>query len=104
MSSTRGVVNRLSWMESVHGLGLDETVLQKTPYSFDVSVWELFWPLAAGARLVLARPEGHRDPGYLWEIVQREGITTAHFVPSLLEAFLAHPTPSGVRRRRCGGW
>ncbi|HEX2081189.1 MAG TPA: amino acid adenylation domain-containing protein, partial [Longimicrobium sp.] len=87
----RGVVNRLSWMEAVHGLGPRETVLQKTPYSFDVSVWELFWPLAAGARLVLARPGGHRDPAYLLEVVRRERITTVHFVPSLLAAFLAHP-------------
>ncbi|HEX9935769.1 MAG TPA: amino acid adenylation domain-containing protein, partial [Longimicrobium sp.] len=86
----RGVVNRLSWMEAVHGLGPRETVLQKTPYSFDVSVWELFWPLAAGARLVLARPEGHRDPAYLLDIIRRERVTTVHFVPSLLAVFLAH--------------
>ncbi|MBV9109238.1 MAG: amino acid adenylation domain-containing protein, partial [Gemmatimonadetes bacterium] len=87
----RGVVNRLSWMEAVHGLGPHETVLQKTPYSFDVSVWELFWPLSAGARLVLARPGGHRDPAYLLDLLQRERVTTVHFVPSLLAAFLAHP-------------
>ncbi|HET7234233.1 MAG TPA: amino acid adenylation domain-containing protein, partial [Longimicrobium sp.] len=86
----RGVVNRLSWMKEIHGLGSHETVLQKTPYSFDVSVWELFWPLGAGARLVLARPEGHRDPAYLLDILRRERVTTVHFVPSLLAAFLVH--------------
>ncbi|HEX9939387.1 MAG TPA: amino acid adenylation domain-containing protein [Longimicrobium sp.] len=86
----RGVVNRLSWMEAVHGLGSHDVVLQKTPYSFDVSVWELFWPLAAGARLVLARPDGHRDPAYLLDVLRRERITTVHFVPSLLAVFLAH--------------
>jgi amino acid adenylation domain-containing protein/thioester reductase-like protein len=91
----RGVVNRLSWMEAVHGMGPRETVLQKTPYSFDVSVWELFWPLAAGARLVIARPDGHRDPAYLLEVVRRERITTVHFVPSLLAAFLAHLDAEG---------
>jgi amino acid adenylation domain-containing protein/thioester reductase-like protein len=91
----RGVVNRLSWMEAVHGMGPRETVLQKTPYSFDVSVWELFWPLAAGARLVIARPDGHRDPAYLLEVVRRERITTVHFVPSLLAAFLEHLDAEG---------
>jgi amino acid adenylation domain-containing protein len=87
----RGVVNRLSWMEAVHGLASHDIVLQKTPYSFDVSVWELFWPLAAGARLVLARPDGHRDPAYLLDILRRERVTTVHFVPSLLAVFLAYP-------------
>ncbi|HEX6910941.1 MAG TPA: amino acid adenylation domain-containing protein, partial [Longimicrobium sp.] len=97
----RGVVNRLAWIRGVHGLGADETVLQKTPYSFDVSVWEFFWPLVSGARLVLARPEGHRDPAYLVDAVQRERITTIHFVPSLLGAFLEHPGAgncAGLRR------
>ncbi|WP_420127865.1 non-ribosomal peptide synthase/polyketide synthase [Longimicrobium sp.] len=97
----RGVVNRLHWMGAFHGLGTDEVVLQKTPYGFDVSVWEFFWPLMAGARLVLARPEGHRDPGYLAETVRREGITTIHFVPSLLAVFLEHPDAgrcTGLRR------
>jgi amino acid adenylation domain-containing protein len=102
----RGVVNRLAWMRQVHGLGADEAVLQKTPFSFDVSVWELFWPLVSGARLVVARPGGHRDPGYLAEAIRRFGIGTAHFVPSMLQAFLEHPDAdgcTGLRRVVCSG-
>ncbi|HEX6911111.1 MAG TPA: amino acid adenylation domain-containing protein [Longimicrobium sp.] len=101
-----GVVNRLAWMRDVHGLGAHETVLQKTPYSFDVSVWELFWPLVSGARLVMARPGGHRDPGYLAGTIVAEGVTTTHFVPSMLQAFLEHPDSArctGLRRVVCSG-
>jgi acyl-coenzyme A synthetase/AMP-(fatty) acid ligase/acyl carrier protein len=65
-------------------------VLQKTPFSFDVSVWEFFWPLITGARLVVARPEGHRDPAYLSEVIHTHGVTTLHFVPSMLRAFVEH--------------
>jgi len=84
----RGIVNRLLWMQEAYGLTPDDRVLQKTPFSFDVSVWEFFWPLITGARLVFARPEGHKDPAYLAELIAREGITTLHFVPSMLQAFL----------------
>jgi amino acid adenylation domain-containing protein/non-ribosomal peptide synthase protein (TIGR01720 family) len=87
----RGIVNRLLWMQEAYGLGAADRVLQKTPFSFDVSVWELFWPLLTGARLVFARPEGHKDPFYLAELIAAEGITTLHFVPSMLQAFLAAP-------------
>jgi amino acid adenylation domain-containing protein/non-ribosomal peptide synthase protein (TIGR01720 family) len=90
MNAHRGVVNRLLWMQAEYGLRQDDVVLQKTPFSFDVSVWEFFWPLITGARLVLARPEGHREPGYLSEIIARAGVTTLHFVPSMLRAFLEH--------------
>ncbi|WP_282440761.1 AMP-binding protein, partial [Ralstonia pseudosolanacearum] len=62
--------------------------MQKTPFGFDVSVWELFWPLLAGARLVMARPEGHKDPAYLAATIEQAGITTLHFVPSMLQLFL----------------
>jgi len=62
--------------------------MQKTPYSFDVSVWEFFWPLMTGACLVVARPEGHKDPNYLVELIQKQNITTMHFVPSMLSVFL----------------
>src|SRR5205085_10359946 len=65
-----------------------DCVLQKTPYSFDVSVWEFFWPLMAGARLVLAKPGGHKDPAYLVDLIQQQEITTLHFVPSMLGPFL----------------
>src|SRR5204863_7134075 len=87
----RGVVNRLLWMQEEYRLGPDDCVLQKTPYSFDVSVWELFWPLLAGARLVLARPGGHQDPAYLAGLIADERVTVCHFVPSMLEAFLREP-------------
>ncbi|WP_236792414.1 non-ribosomal peptide synthetase [Amycolatopsis sp. GM8] len=83
-----GIVNRLRWMQSAFPLRPDDVVLQKTPVTFDVSVWEFFWPLIAGARLVLAQPGGHRDPGYLREVIAREGVTTLHFVPSMLGVFL----------------
>jgi acyl-CoA synthetase (AMP-forming)/AMP-acid ligase II/acyl carrier protein len=68
-----------------------DCVLQKTPTGFDVSVWELFWPLLVGARLVLARPGGHQDPGYLVQRIAAAGVTTLHFVPSMLQAFLDEP-------------
>ena len=66
-------------------------LLQKTPFSFDVSVWEFFWPLSVGARLVLAEPGGHEDPAYLGEIIVREGISVVHFVPSRCQIFLDEP-------------
>ncbi|HEV2146962.1 MAG TPA: amino acid adenylation domain-containing protein, partial [Longimicrobiaceae bacterium] len=88
MNSHRGIANRLLWMQEALALGPDDRVLQKTPISFDVSVWELFWPLVAGARLVLAPPGEHRDPVALARTITEAGITTVHFVPSMLRAFL----------------
>jgi len=88
MNTHRAVVNRLLWMQSAYGLSAADAVLQKTPFGFDVSVWEFFWPLAVGARLVMARPGGHQDPEYLAAAIERAGITTLHFVPSMLSAFL----------------
>jgi amino acid adenylation domain-containing protein len=85
------LVNRLQWMQDRYGMTSDEALLQKTPFSFDVSFWEFFWPLMVGARLVMARPGGHRDPAYLVEVIRREGVTVAHFVPSMLPLFLEHP-------------
>ncbi|MFF1379057.1 amino acid adenylation domain-containing protein [Streptomyces sp. NPDC058308] len=87
-----GVVNRLRWMQSEYGLGADDRVLQKTPAGFDVSVWEFFWPLLQGAALVLAKPDGHNDARYLAGLVESESVTTAHFVPSMLDAFLNEPS------------
>ncbi len=101
-----GIVNRLWWMQGVFGLGGGDVVLQKTPFSFDVSVWEFFWPLLAGARLVLARPGGHRDPGYLAGLIAAEGVTTAHFVPAMLEVFMEVADPGlcgGLERVFCSG-
>src|SRR5439155_15851563 len=86
-----GLRNRLSWMQSAYQLTREDAVLQKTPFSFDVSVWEFFWPLLTGARLVFAQPEGHKDPRYLADLIAREKISTVHFVPSMLEVFLEVP-------------
>ncbi len=91
MVQHRGVVNRLIWMQRTYELDPSEAVLQKTPYGFDVSVWEFFWTLSAGARLVMARPEGHKNPGYLITAIQQNKITTIHFVPSMFQVFLEHP-------------
>jgi amino acid adenylation domain-containing protein/non-ribosomal peptide synthase protein (TIGR01720 family) len=96
MNAHRGVLNRLLWMQRAYRLTDRDAVVQKTPFSFDVSVWELFWPLMFGARLVIARPSGHKDPAYLAELVVREGVTTMHFVPSMLKAFVEEP-----RAREC---
>ncbi|WP_223621893.1 AMP-binding protein, partial [Lysobacter sp. ESA13C] len=102
----RGIVNRLAWMQGEYGLQADDAVLQKTPTSFDVSVWELFWPLLHGARLVVARPDGHRDPAYLASLIQREQVTTVHFVASMLEMFVQEPGAAActsLHRIVCGG-
>ncbi|UVM65133.1 amino acid adenylation domain-containing protein [Pseudomonas sp. B21-009] len=82
------LTNRLCWMQQAYGLGEQDRVLQKTPFSFDVSVWEFFWPLMTGARLVLAAPGDHKDPARLIEVIRREQITTLHFVPSMLQVFM----------------
>ncbi|MEV7085112.1 amino acid adenylation domain-containing protein [Streptomyces sp. NPDC093085] len=101
-----GIVNRLRWMQGRYGLDASDRVLQKTPSGFDVSVWEFFWPLIEGATLVVARPEGHKDPAYLAGLIQEERVTTAHFVPSMLQVFLAEPTAARcdtLRRVVCSG-
>ncbi|WP_067716331.1 non-ribosomal peptide synthetase [Nocardia yamanashiensis] len=87
--SHAAIVNRLVWMQRTYDLTAADVVLQKTPATFDVSVWEFFWPLQIGATLVLAQPDGHRDPAYLRTVIAEYGITTAHFVPSMLEVFLS---------------
>ncbi|WP_309230510.1 non-ribosomal peptide synthase/polyketide synthase [Nocardia sp. SYP-A9097] len=93
----RGIVNRLAWMQSEYGLNADDVVLQKTPATFDVSVWEFFWPLQIGATLVVATPDGHRDPGYLAETIVREQVTVAHFVPAMLAVFLGELVTASAR-------
>jgi len=106
MNTHRGLSNRLQWMQQAYQLRADDRVLQKTPFSFDVSVWEFFWPLMTGARLVVAQPGGHQDAEYLRELIQRREITTLHFVPSMLGAFLESggpQTPGSVRRVICSG-
>jgi amino acid adenylation domain-containing protein len=83
-----GIVNRVLWGQDMYQLTGKDRVLQKTPFSFDISVWEFFWPLMTGATLVMARPGGHRDPAYLVDLIAKQGITTLHFVPSMLSIFL----------------
>lgn len=84
----RGIVNRLQWMQQVCQINGNDRVLQKTPYSFDVSVWEFFLPLGYGATLVLAKPGGHQDPRYLTDLIDAEQVSTLHFVPPMLAVFL----------------
>lgn len=82
------IVNRLLWVQDKYPLRTGDRYLQKTPYSFDVSVQEFFWPLMTGATLVMARPGGHKDPAYLVNLIQEQQITALHFVPSMLAVFL----------------
>ncbi|MEU8709711.1 amino acid adenylation domain-containing protein [Streptomyces sp. NPDC048565] len=96
--SHAAIDNRLRWMQSLHGLASDDRVLQKTPAAFDVSVWEFFWPLRQGAVLVIAEPGGHKDPAYLARLIREQSVTTCHFVPSMLQVFLAGSGADG-----CGG-
>lgn len=102
----RSLSNRLAWMQSAYGLGRGDRVLQKTPYGFDVSVWEFFWPLTVGARLIVARPGDHRDPERLLNLIRAHGVTTIHFVPSMLQVFLDHPgieACASLKRIVCSG-
>ena len=106
LNEHRGIVNRLLWMQEEYGLDGSDCVLQKTPFSFDVSVWELFWPLQTGARLAIAAPDGHRDPGYLAREIDERGVTTIHFVPSMLRLFLDDARAAsctGLERVICSG-
>ncbi|GGO83339.1 hypothetical protein GCM10011348_26870 [Marinobacterium nitratireducens] len=106
MNTHAGICNRLLWMQEAYPLDASDSVLQKTPFSFDVSVWEFFWPLLTGARLVIARPDGHKDVEYLIDVIRREQITTLHFVPSMLSLFVANPEASlchSIRRVICSG-
>jgi amino acid adenylation domain-containing protein/non-ribosomal peptide synthase protein (TIGR01720 family) len=89
MNEHSGLLNRLCWAQDYFKLTSKDKVLQKTTYSFDVSVWELLWPLISGAQLVFAKPGGHKDNVYLKEIIEKEQITMLHFVPSMLEVFLS---------------
>jgi len=102
------LANRISWMVEQYGFSAADRFVQKTPYSFDVSVWEFFAPLACGAPLVMLPPDHHRDPGLLLECIERQAITVVHFVPSMLSAYLqapgvgprsAQPSAGGVQRR-----
>ncbi|MCP4234631.1 MAG: amino acid adenylation domain-containing protein, partial [Aestuariibacter sp.] len=91
MNLHQGIYNRLLWMQDAYKLTAADNVLQKTPFGFDVSVWEFFWPLLAGARLTIAKPGGHKEGDYLIKLTEQEQITTLHFVPSMLQVFLQEP-------------
>ena len=101
----RGISNRLLWMQETYQLTQSDCVLQKTPFGFDVSVWEFFWPLMTGARLVLARPGGHQDSAYLVKLIAEHNVTTIHFVPPMLKVFLEQElaTCGSLRRVICSG-
>lgn len=102
----QALYNRLLWMQEAYHLDTSDAVLQKTPFSFDVSVWEFFWPLIVGARLVVAPPGAHRDPAQLIELIRRCEVTTLHFVPSMLKAFLEGDgveTCTHIKRIICSG-
>ncbi|MCA1567669.1 MAG: amino acid adenylation domain-containing protein [Acidobacteria bacterium] len=106
MLAHRGVVNSIWWMQRAHRLTEDDATLLKTPLGFDASVWELFWPLSCGARVVIARPEGQKDTGYLVETIKRHRVTTVYFVPPLLSIFLDEDKlreASSIRQIICGG-
>jgi amino acid adenylation domain-containing protein len=106
MNTHRGIHNRLLWMQQAYQLTCSDRVLQKTPFSFDVSVWEFFWPLLTGARIVVALPEGHKDSAYLVNLIAQQQVTTVHFVPSMLQVFLQEPNLencSCLQRVFCSG-
>jgi amino acid adenylation domain-containing protein len=106
MNSHRGIRNRLLWMQNEYPMTPKDRVLQKTPFSFDVSVWEFFWPLISGAHLVVAKPGGHRESDYLVSLIRAHEITITHFVPSMLAAFLAEPDVrhcASLRQVICSG-
>ncbi|MBF6370622.1 AMP-binding protein, partial [Nocardia puris] len=89
----RQMANQFRWAQLTHPHDRGDVVLHKTPITFDISTWELFWPLQTGASVVIAEPDGHRDPGYLARVVAEHRVTTVHFVPSMLDAFLADVRP-----------
>ncbi|MGB3531924.1 MAG: amino acid adenylation domain-containing protein [Microcoleaceae cyanobacterium] len=106
MNTHKGVVNRILWMQDEYQLTSTDKVLQKTPFSFDVSGWEFWWPLITGARLIVAKPEGHKDPNYLVKLINDKQITTLHFVPSMLQIFLENPEVKSCQSLRqvfCSG-
>ena len=95
MNTHAGLLNRLEWMQDLYPIDERDAVVQKTPFTFDVSVWEFFWPLMVGARLVVARPGGHRDPAYLADLIESSRVSAVHFVPSMLRLFLDEPRIAG---------
>ncbi|WP_160096624.1 non-ribosomal peptide synthetase, partial [Rhodococcus sp. T7] len=98
--SHRAIVSNLRWRQQEYGFTCEDVILQKTPFTFDVSVWELFWPLQVGATLLIAAPDGHRDPAYLARTMIDRGVTAVHFVPSMLSVFVAEPLAAQIQSLR----
>jgi amino acid adenylation domain-containing protein len=106
INTHKGLCNRLLWMQDTYQLTASDRILQKTPFSFDVSVWEFFWTLFTGATLVVAKPGGHQDASYLIQLIAQQQITTLHFVPSMLQVFLEEPgleNCHNIKRVICSG-
>jgi amino acid adenylation domain-containing protein len=106
LNTHQALANRICWMQNAYQLNRSDRILQKTPFSFDVSAWEFFWPLTGGAAMVMARPGGHMDPGYLIDLIESQQISTLHFVPSMLSVFLEQDGVQlcrSLRRVFCSG-
>ncbi|HEX3029281.1 MAG TPA: SDR family NAD(P)-dependent oxidoreductase, partial [Clostridia bacterium] len=89
------VINRLNWMQKKYPIGTEDVILQKTPFTFDVSVWELFWWAFRGARVCFLKPGGEKDPEVIVEAIENSKVTTMHFVPSMLSAFMEYMEEHG---------
>lgn len=101
-----GAIANILWLQRFYPFGLGDTALFKTSYGFDVSIWELFWPLYFGARVVICRPGGHRDPRHLAELMDRHGVTTVFLIPTIMHSLLEHLSPvrcTALRWVFCGG-
>lgn len=106
VNTHQALCNRLSWMQKAYQLSPEDRILQKTPFSFDVSGWEFFWPLLTGAGFVFAKPGGHKDSAYLVELIRERQITVLHFVPSMLQVFLNEQGVelcTGIKKVICSG-
>ncbi|SDN01108.1 amino acid adenylation domain-containing protein [Daejeonella rubra] len=106
MNEHGGLVNRLKWAQSYFNLNKNDVVLQKTTFCFDVSVWELLWPVMVGAKLIFAKPGGQKDSAYLEQLIEKKQVTTIHFVPSMLEIFLLgiqEGSCTSLKRVLCSG-
>ena len=107
MVEHQAICNRIVWMQKQYDLNQMDRVLQKTPFSFDVSVWEFLWPIMAGAKLIFVLPDKHKDGKYLANFIEEQKITTLHFVPSMLQSFLAvenlSDKASSIKRIICSG-
>ncbi|PPJ40061.1 non-ribosomal peptide synthetase [Nocardia nova] len=94
----RQMTNQFRWAQRTYPHDTGDVVLHKTPITFDISTWELFWPLQTGAAIVIAEPDGHRDPAYLSQVIEQRSVSTVHFVPSMLDAFLDPAANAAVTR------